>query len=201
MCSIDLKIIKLIEWESLMATENTSASASPKKTEWSSNLPPRGYGKLTPEEYVSERLNPEMNYYNKSATSAKKNYLRMRGLTVIGGALVPVLVNIDLPYMHFLTTILSLMVVLFVSLETVYRYREQWTNYRTAEHNLSNEYFLFTGRSGAYADLDEPVAFTLFVNRIEQAIEAENSSTLRVMTTLTESKATAGSDSKDQVQI
>jgi hypothetical protein len=184
-----------------MNKENETTAASPKKAEWSSNFPPRGFGKLTSEEYVSERINPQMNYYNKSATSAKKNYLRMRGLTVIGGALVPVLVNIDLPYMHLLTTALSLMVVLFVSLETVYRYREQWTNYRTAEHNLSNEYFVFTGRSGAYANLDESTAFTLFVNRVEQAIEAENSSTLRVMTTLTESKATAGSDGKDQVQI
>jgi Protein of unknown function (DUF4231) len=184
-----------------MTTEHTTTSAKPKKAEWSAKLPPRGFGKLTPEEYVSERLNPEMDYYNKSATLAKKNYLRMRALTVIGGALVPVLVNVTLPYMHFLTTVISLMVVLFVSLETVYRYREQWTNYRTAENNLRNEYFVFTARSGAYSGLDEPSAFMLFVNRVEQAIEAENSSTLRVMTTLTESKATAGVDSKDQVQI
>jgi len=84
------------------------------------------------------------------------------------------------------------MVVLFVSLETVYRYREQWTNYRTAEQNLRNEYFLFTSNSGGYAGLDEQSAFTLFVDRVEQAIEAESASTLRVMTTITESKISSG---------
>lgn len=176
-----------------MTTEHPTIPASPKKADWSAKLPIRGFGKLTPEEYVAERLNPEMDYYNKSAGRSKQRYLQMRALTVVGGALVPVLVNVDLPYIDILTTAISLVVVLFVSLETVYRYREQWTNYRTAEQNLRNEYFVFTARSGAYAGLDEPSAFTLFVNRIEQAIQAENASTLRVMTTLTESKATAGS--------
>jgi len=173
-----------------LQAEPVPTPAEPKKEEWSPNLPARGFGKLTAEEYVAERLNPELAYYDTNAGKAKKNYLRMRALTVIGGALVPVLVNVHLPYIDILTTAVSLVVVLFVSLETVYRFREQWTNYRTAEHNLRNEYFVFTARSGAYAVLDEPAAFTLFVNRIEEAIDAENASTLRVMTTMTESKAT-----------
>ena len=181
-----------------MTTKDTNDSASskePKKPEWP-KLPHRGFGQLTPEEYVEERLNPEMSYYNKSATLSKQRYLQMRAITVVGGALVPVLVNVDSQYIDLLTTAISLMVVLFVSLETVYRFREQWTNYRTAEQNLRNEYFLFTSKSGDYAGLDEPSAFALFVNRIEQAIEAETASTLRVMTTLTESKTSAGSPAK-----
>src|SRR5688572_28727701 len=108
-------------------TEDPSVSASPKvakKLEWP-KLPLRGFGQLTPEEYVEERLNPEMSYYNKSATRSKQRYLQMRAITVVGGALVPVLVNVNTPYIDILTTALSLMVVLFVSLETVYRYREQ----------------------------------------------------------------------------
>lgn len=181
-----------------MTTDNATPSAKPKKAEWSAKLPPRAFGKITQEEYVAERLNPEIVYYNKSATAAKKNYLRMRALTVIGGALVPVLVNVKLPYVDILTTTISLMVVLFVSLETVYRYREQWTNYRTAEQHLRNEYFEFTTKSGIYAGLDEPTAFTNFVNHIEADIEAENNSTLRAMTTVTESKVTVGSQGKER---
>jgi hypothetical protein len=172
-----------------MATEVIPVPTASKKGGWSAKLPLRGFAILTPEEYVDERLNPEISYYNKSATRSKLLYLRMRAITVIGGALVPVLINIHFsPYMEILTTALSLVVVLFVSLETVYRYREQWTNYRTAEQNLRNEYFLFTSKAGEYAPLDAPSAFTVFVNRIEKAIEMESASTLRVMTTLTESK-------------
>jgi hypothetical protein len=183
-----------------MTTETATPAAKPKKAEWSAKLPLRGFGKLTPEEYVAERLNPEIVYYNKSATAAKKKYLQMRALTVIGGALVPVLVNVDLPYVDILTTTISLVVVLFVSLETVYRYREQWTNYRTAEQHLRNEYFEFTTKSGSYTGLDEMTAFTLFVNHIEGDIEAENNSTLRAMTTITESKVSVGSQGKEKNQ-
>jgi hypothetical protein len=181
-----------------MNAEQAKILAAPKKAkaEWVPKLPLRGFGKLTPEEYVDERLNPEMGYYNKSATRAKKRYLQMRAITVVGGALVPVLVNVHVPYIDILTTAISLVVVLFVSLETVYRYREQWTNYRTAEQNLRNEYFIFTSQAGPYAGQDEAIAFATFVNRIEQAIEAENTSTLRVMTTLTELKSGVGGSSK-----
>jgi len=176
-----------------MDAGQAKGSANSKKGDWSAKLPPRGFGKITPAEYVEERLNAEIDYYNKSAGKAKKRYLQMRAITVVGGALVPVLVNVNSPYVDILTTAISLVVVLFVSLETVYRYREQWTNFRTAEQNLRNEYFSFTSDSGIYADLDEPAAFKLFVNRIEQAIEAESASTLRVMTTITELKTSPGS--------
>lgn len=174
------------------AKEETKKAAKAKKGEWDPSLPLRGFGKLTPEEYIKERLNPEIKYYSKSATKSKQSYLRMRALSVIGGALVPVLVNIPGPYVDILTTILSLIVVLIVSLETVYRYREQWTNYRTAEQSLRNQYFQYTSKAGIYGTLDEATAFKLFVDRVEEAIDAESSATLRVMTTLTESKAVPG---------
>lgn len=180
-----------------MATEQpkqpvTANAPKPKKKGgWSPDLPPRGFAKLTPEEYIKERLNPEMSYYNKSAGKAKNRYLQMRAITVVGGALVPVLVNVEVQYINILTTAISLIVVLFVSLETVYKYREQWTNYRSAEQNLRNEYFLFTSQSGTYVYLDEAEAFTLFVDRVEDILEAESASTLRVMTTVTEARSSA----------
>jgi len=179
----------------LMTNEQPPASEAQEKKAWSPTLMARGFDQLKAADYIEERINPEIEYYNKQAGKAKRNYLTMRGITVVGGALVPVLININglpLPYSTILTTattVISLMVVLFVSLETVYRYREQWTNYRTAEHKLKNEYFLFTSKAGEYAELDEHRAYIIFVNRIEQALETENASTLNVMTSLTEPKA------------
>ena len=171
------------------AKKESQKAARTKKVEWDPSLPLRGFGELTPEEYIKERVNQEIKYYSKSATQSKKSYLRMRAVSVIGGALVPVLVNIPGVYVDILTTIISLVVVLIVSLETVYRYREQWTNYRTAEQSLRNQYFIYTSKAGVYATLDDATAFKLFVDRVEEAIEAESGATLRVMTTLTESKA------------
>ncbi len=151
-------------------------------------LTPRSFSSLEPEEYIAERINESIAWYDKQANKHKKGYLRMQAVTVIGGALVPVLVNISFPYVNIITTVISLMVVLLVSLESVYHFREQWTNYRSTEQNLRNEYFLFTTRSGSYMDLKGENAYNLLVSRVEELIGLENASTLKVMTTVSEQR-------------
>ena len=74
------------------------------------------------------------------------------------------------------------MVVILVSLESVYHYREQWKNYRSTEQLLGHEKIFFLTRTGPYEGLAADQAFTLIVERVEGAIAAENSATLSVMT-------------------
>ena len=79
---------------------------------------------------------------------------------------------------------LLVLVVLLVSLESVFHYREQWVNSRSTSEALRKEYFQFTTSQGHYGEAaKEPEkAFRLFVGRVETMIEAENMSTLQVMT-------------------
>ncbi len=151
-------------------------------------LLPRQFASIPPEEYIAERVNDSIAWYDKSANKSKENYLRTRAATVIGGALVPVLVNINIPYINILTTIISLIVVLLVSLESVYHFREQWTNYRSTEQFLRNEYFLFTSQGGVYAALDPKEAYKHFVDRVEEVILSENASTLKILTSVSETR-------------
>ena len=166
-----------------------------KRQEWVREVTPRGFDELQAQQYIGERLNPELRYYNKEAGRYKSRYLRMRAITVIGGAVVPVLINLpDHPIKTFATTFLSLLVVLFVSLESVLHYREQWTNYRSTEQNLLSEYFSFTTRSGPYARLEGSDAFRLFVDRVEESLGAESAATLRVLTTVVDGKNLSASN-------
>jgi hypothetical protein len=154
----------------------------------------RSYASMTPEEYIEERFNPMRAWYDKKASSTKNLYLRMRAASVIGGAIVPVLINVHIDIIYFdiliniFTTIISLLVVVFVALESVFHYREQWKNYRSTEQLLANEYFKFVSGEDLYKDIDSKEAFLRFVNRVESAIEREGASTLNVMTTVTEQK-------------
>jgi len=148
---------------------------------------------VTPEIYIKDRLGQYQDWYDRKAVSAKALYLRMRACTVIGGAIVPVLINVQpgwmfhgFDFVKVTVTLISLMVVTFVSLESVFHFREQWKNYRSTEQLLGHERFLFSSRVGRYADLDDAKAFHLFVERVEDAIAAENSATLNVMTTASE---------------
>ena len=154
----------------------------------------RKFGSLTQEEYIDERLNQFREWYDKKATRAKKLYQWMRSATVIGGAIVPVLINLPIPKIELVTTLTSLMVVVFISLESVFHFREQWKNYRATEQLLAKEYFNFVSAEGTYRDKEENEAFLNFVERVENAIASENASTLNVMTTLSDKKAEAPSN-------
>jgi len=144
---------------------------------------------MTPDTYIKERLEQYQAWYDRKAVAAKALYLRMRAFSVIGGDIVPVLINVQpnwkvvgIDVIQLTVTVISLLVVVFVSLESVFHYREQWKNYRSTEQSLGHERFLFLSGVGRYAGLDTGKAFSLFVERVEDAIAKENSATLSVMT-------------------
>ncbi|MET7538245.1 DUF4231 domain-containing protein [Streptomyces sp. NPDC005507] len=131
---------------------------------------------------MDSRLTQYQEWYDRKAVKTKAMHLRMRTISVVGGALVPVLVNLDLSFAKLTATVLSLVVVGSVSLESVYRYREQWKNYRSTEQLLGHERIYFETKVGPYTNLSEGEAFTTLVARVESAIANENSATLNVMT-------------------
>ena len=142
-----------------------------------------------PEVYLEERIKQYQCWYDAKAVVAKKRYLRMRILAVAGGALVPVLTNINLdiaiggyPLMTLSVTVISLLVVVSVSLESVLHYREQWKNYRSTEQLLGHETARFRTETGVYQGIGGQDAFRLLVDRVEVAIAVENAATLNVMT-------------------
>lgn len=148
---------------------------------------------LTAEQYITERREQYQGWYDKKAVIMKAKYLRMRSMSVIGGSLVPVLINV--PYhaavagisiVQVIVTLISLGVVISLSLETVFHYREQWKNYRSTEQLLGHEKFYFRTRVGRYHGLSDEDAFRILVERVEEAVAAENAATLNTMTTASE---------------
>lgn len=141
------------------------------------------FGSWKPSDYIEQRIAQYQAWYDKKAVTAKAIYLRMRTAIVLGGIVVPFIVNSSLPGKDFLASIISLVVAACVALESVYHYREQWKNYRSMEQFLSREQVLFLTGEGGYKEFKSPqTAFIYFVERCEGAIEAENASTLNIMT-------------------
>jgi hypothetical protein len=143
-----------------------------------------------PDQYIETRVKQYQQWYDRKAVSCKSRYLRMRAFTVVAGGVVPVLVNVEAsinnlvgyPVTKAIITVVSLLVVVTVSLESVFHYREQWKNYRSTEQLLGHEQFEFLTGVGAYKEATREKAFQLFVERVEDAISSENSATLNVMT-------------------
>ena len=155
--------------------------------------------KLNPDKYIKERLDQYQNWYDNKAVRMKKLYLRGRIASAIGAVLVPIITNIDIPQLalgeftfdfpKILATVLSTGVALFIALEGVLHYREQWKNYRTTEQYLTAQKNLFLNKVGDYSNMAPDEAFKLLVNRIETAITEENAITLNVLTKIDSNKA------------
>src|SRR5438045_3701135 len=87
------------------------------------------------EDYISKRIDQFQDWYDQKAVKAKSAFLRVRTTAVLGSALVPVVANLSIPTMAgytvsnaALTTIISLIVVLAVALDSVNHYGDQWKN-------------------------------------------------------------------------
>lgn len=184
-----------------MSTSATAATPAAKPAGNWTDRSPRAFGSLTPEEYIAQRINPIRAWYDRKASEAKRNHQWMRACTVVGGALVPVMNSIDWSYLRYATTGVSLLVLLLLSLESVFHYREQWKNYRSTEQTLEKEYFNFVAAEGAYRGMDEKAAFLEFVDRVEGVIASENASTLNVMTTVTEQKSDKAQINQGDVSV
>jgi hypothetical protein len=155
--------------------------SKPAEEDWR-YLPPRPLGSIGPEEYITERMFQYRRWYDDKAGQAKFRFQWMRAISVVGAAIVPVLVNLDFSYQPLVTTLLSLLVVVFVSLESVFHFGDQWKNYRSTEQLLAQEYFYFTSGDGPYKGMKPEEAFLQLVARVEGAIASENASTLKVLT-------------------
>lgn len=138
---------------------------------------------IAPEDYITDRLEQYQGWYDKKAVTMKARHLQIRVLAVGGGVTVPALVNLPFAWAPIVVTVVSLVVAASVSLESVFKYREQWKNYRSTEQLLGHEKVYFRTRTGPYEHLGNTKAFRTLVERVEGAIAAENSATLNVMTT------------------
>jgi len=87
-------------------------------------------------------------WYDKKCGPLKKRSLNIKAITVIGGILVPVLVNMSWEYANYTATIVSILVVILVSWDGVFQYGKQWKNYWSTEQFLRQEVILFKNRVG-----------------------------------------------------
>ena len=136
---------------------------------------------MTPEQYMTERVDQYQKWYDGKAGSAKWWYMRMRAAAVVGAAVVPVIVNLPFAFMNYVATVVSLGVVILVSLESVLHYGDQRKNYRTTEQFLTREKMLFRTGDGPYRGLKKEAAFFAFGRAPQGQISAENSATLKVL--------------------
>lgn len=143
--------------------------------------------------YIENRWHSQWNYYDKKANESKKLYYRYQSIVVIGSVIVPVLVSfssalgqlLDGVFIRFggsagagrffvdvLTVLTSTLVAIAAAVESLQKYGDGWSSYRSAAEELQAEKYFYDMLAGPYANNPNP--FATFVERTEGVVANQN---------------------------
>jgi hypothetical protein len=144
--------------------------------------------------YISNRWHSQWSYYDKKAGEAKNTYYRYQAIVVIGSLIIPALVSLNSTLarglagifsqgdleaeamfrvvVDMITVVVSLMVAGAAALESLYKYGDSWSSYRSAAEELQAEKYFYDMLAGPYANNPNP--FATFVERTEGIVANQN---------------------------
>ena len=127
---------------------------------------------MTEEEYVSERLDNQIDWYSRKSSSCQTRYKALRLVEIIAAALIPFLSGMGekIPGGQWIVGALGVMIALAAAAGSLFKYHENWIQYLVTSEQLKHEKFLFATRSGPYADQER---FQSLVQRVESLISKE----------------------------
>ena len=125
-------------------------------------------------EYLSSRLDNQINWYSTESSCCQKRHKFLRILEVIAAALIPFLsaIGTDIPNNSWIVGSLGALIAICAASSGIFKFHENWIQYRATSEQLKHEKYLFLARAAPYADSD---AFQVLVHRVEGLISKENS--------------------------
>jgi len=117
-------------------------------------------------EYLEQRLDDQINWYGKKSAANQAAYKRLRLVEIIAAAAIPLLAGYSQASGYVVMTIgvLGLIVAVLAGIVSLYRFQENWTEYRAVAESLKQERYLYLARAEPYSG-DQP--FELLVQRVE----------------------------------
>ena len=125
-------------------------------------------------EYLSKRLDNQIDWYDKKSKWNQNRYKLLRILEISFGALIPILTPFisDYTLIKILIATLGGLIAVIIGVQGIYNFHENWLEYRMIAETLKHEKFLYATNSGPYDSVDN--AFKNLVSRIESVISHEN---------------------------
>ncbi|AXF91113.1 DUF4231 domain-containing protein [Bacillus licheniformis] len=129
---------------------------------------------MTEEQYMEERLNNQIEWYDEKSLSHQNKYKRIKRAVIILAPLIPVL-SIFIKYDEFwfamIIGVLGSLITILEGLLSLGKHQENYIEYRRICETLKHEKYQYLTRTGVYAEADP---FKLLVERIESIISQEN---------------------------
>gem|GEM_PF-274746 len=130
------------------------------------------------QQYLEQRVNDQIQWYEKKSAINQKRYKQCQIGAIVFGAAIPLLTAISFEdfevLLRFTIALLGSLIAIMNALVSLYKFQDNWVQYRTAAESLTREKFLFLTKSRPYAG-DEEKDFKQLVERCELTMSSENS--------------------------
>ena len=130
---------------------------------------------MNEEEYIKNRLDNQIDWYDRKSMKNQKSYKRLQLTAFFAAAAIPFLsgyISADIKLIQIIIGLLGFIIAVITAVLSIYKFQENWIEYRTTCESLRHEKYLFLTKASPY---DSGNPFTLFVQRIESLISKENS--------------------------
>jgi hypothetical protein len=136
---------------------------------------------ISPEEYVEQRINDQIGWYDRRSIKNKRWFQRLRFAEIVVAATIPFLSGFADKSLAIKIAIgaLGVFVAVIASLLGLLQLQVHWIEYRATAESLRKEKFLFLTQTDPYNKDD---AFHLLVQRVEALLSKENTDWVQSMT-------------------
>lgn len=122
------------------------------------------------QKYLNERLEDQINWYDKKSMHSQRTFKWLKGIEIIIASFVPIAsLGFNQPW---LAAIMGASIAIIEGLLNLGKYHENWIEYRSICETLKHEKYMYQTKTGVY-NTDE-CTFKYLVERIESIISKEN---------------------------
>ena len=127
------------------------------------------------DEYIKSRVDDQINWYDQKSASCQRKYKLTQTIEIVLAALIPLLsaYSKDCVLMALVVGALGAAIAIIESLTKLYKWHENWIEYRTTCELLRYQKHLFVTKSSPYNIEPENIE-NIFVRNIENIISSEN---------------------------
>jgi hypothetical protein len=136
---------------------------------------------MNQEEYIKDRLDDQIRWYDGKSMQNQKWFKRLQVASIFVSATIPFLsgyITETTIMLKISVGLLGLAVATITAVLGLYKFQENWLEFRTTCESLEHEKYLFLTKSEPY-DQTEP--FKLLVQRVENLLSKENTAWNRYM--------------------
>ncbi|WP_291725559.1 DUF4231 domain-containing protein [Bernardetia sp.] len=147
---------------------------------YNTNPQERTVALIDDKQYIAERLDSQMNWYDRKSSENKKKYKRIKRAEAVIAALIPVVITFgafkivqenDLGvYLQVVAALAGVALVIMNSFLELDEHYKLWKEYRVTCEMMRHERYMYMTRSEPY---DEADAFPRLVEKIEAILNSE----------------------------